>query len=95
MALRFFFHRRKIHPKKSTQNKKVHLNKFFWTIRVGFLTRLTGSREKFARTFRKSSRKRGVFFWYFGILGGFGGLYFLKLFLTFKVILKNQKMLRG
>ena len=67
-------HRRKIHPKKSTQNKKVHSNKFFWTISVGFLTRAQGRRQKFAWTFRKSSRERGVFLWYFGILGGSFGL---------------------
>ena len=34
-------------PKKSTQNKKVHLNKFFWTISVGFLTRVTGGKAFF------------------------------------------------
>ena len=68
--------RRKIHPKKSTRNKKVHLNKFFWTISVGFLTRVTGSlgRQKFARTFRKSSRERGVFFGYFAWTRCFFGI---------------------
>ena len=35
-----------------------------------------GRREKVARTFRKGSRERGVFFWYFGIWGGFLGLIF-------------------
>ena len=55
------YHRRKIHPKKSTQNKKVHLNEFIWTISAGFLTRVTGKQGKFARTFRKSSCERGVF----------------------------------
>ena len=28
------------------KNKKVHLNKFFWTISVGFLTRVTGKKAK-------------------------------------------------
>ena len=45
--------RRKIHPKKSTQNKKVHLNKFIWTIPVGFLTRLTGKQAKVRANFSK------------------------------------------
>ena len=48
---------------KSTQNKK-----FTWT---SFFEQL-GKKAKFARNFRKSSCKRGVF-WYFAILGGFWG----------------------
>ena len=47
------FHRRKIHPKKSTQNRKVHLNKFFRTISVGFLTRVTGKNAKVRANFSK------------------------------------------
>ena len=58
--------RRKIHPKKSTQNKKVHLNKFIWTISVGFLTRVTGKKAKVRVNFSKK------FAWtrcFFGISG--------------------------
>ena len=70
--LGFFW--RKTHPKKSTQNKKVHLNKFFWTISVGFLTCVTGKKAKVRANFRKSSRERGAFLvfrdfgWAFGPL---------------------------
>ena len=45
------------------------------TISVGFLTRITGKKAKVRANFSKSSRERGGF-WYFGILGGFWGLYF-------------------
>ena len=37
---------------------------------AGFLTRITGKRQKLPQTFRNSSCKRGVF-WYFGIWGAF------------------------
>ena len=70
-----FHQRRKIHPKKSTQNQKDHLNKFIWAIPVGFLTRLTGKQGKARTNFSKRSCKRGVFFlvfrdfgWVFGPL---------------------------
>ena len=53
--------------KKSTQNKKAHLNEFIWTISAGFLTRVTCRRAK-------SSRKRGVFFCILGFWVGFGPL---------------------
>ena len=46
-------HRRKIHPKKSTQNKKVQLKKFIRTISVGFLTRVTGKKAKVRANFSK------------------------------------------
>ena len=52
-----------IHP-----NKRVHLNKFFWTMYGGFLTRVTGRRQKPPQTFRKTSCK--CVFLYFGIWGG-------------------------
>ena len=68
------FRGRKIHPKKSTQNKKVHLNRVFWKISVRFLTRVTGKKAKVHVNFSKSSCERGVSFWYFWILGGFWGL---------------------
>ena len=45
--------RRKIHPKQATQNIKVHLNEFFWTISVGFLTRVTGKKAKVRANFSK------------------------------------------
>ena len=38
-----------------------------------FLTRVTGKKAKFAQTFRKSSRRRGVFFGF----SGFGVFFFL------------------
>ena len=57
---------RKIHPKKSTQNKKVHLNKFFWTISIAFLTRVTGTKAKVRANFPKKFEWRRRFF---GILG--------------------------
>ena len=68
------YQRRKIHPKKSTQNiKKVHLNKFVWTIFVGFLSTSwhasQGRRQKFARTLRKSSGKNALSFWVFRDFG--------------------------
>ena len=37
--------KKEIHPKKSTQNKKIHLNKFFWIISIGFLTHVTAGRS--------------------------------------------------
>ena len=46
-------HRQKIHPKKSTQDQKVFLNKFFWTTSVGFLTRVTWKRAKARANFSK------------------------------------------
>ena len=42
-----------IHSKQSTQNKKVHVNKFIRTISVGFLTRVTGKRAKVCADFSK------------------------------------------
>ena len=57
--------RRKICPKKSTQNIKLCLNKFFWTISVGFLTRVRGKKVKLFRTLQKVCVKT-VLFWYFG-----------------------------
>ena len=68
------FHMRKLHLRKSAQNIKAHLNKFFWTISVGVpdsCHREEG--KKFARTFRKSSCKRCVVL-VFQDLGWFVGL---------------------
>ena len=58
--------RRKIHPKTCTQNKKVHVNKFIWTISVGFLTRVTCREEgKSSRELFEKVRVNAVFFGYF------------------------------
>ena len=62
---------------KSTQNKKFIWTSFSARSPLGSWLVSQGRRQKLARTFRKSSCKR-VFFWYFGILGAFVGLYFPK-----------------
>ena len=64
--------RRKIHPKKSTQNKNVHLNKFF----LNNFRRVSDSRHReegksSRELFRKTSRERGVV----GILGFWVGVW--------------------
>ena len=61
--------RRKIHPKKSTQNKKVHLNNFHWVPDSCHREERKSSRELF-----ENVRVNAAFFWYFGILGGSLGL---------------------
>ena len=58
-------HRGKIHPKKSTPNKKVHLNKFFRTISVGLLSRVKREEGKSSRELLEHFRVNAVFFWYF------------------------------
>ena len=47
-------HKRKIHLKKCAQNEKVHLNKFFWRVSFGLLTRARWKEgQNSAWTFRK------------------------------------------
>ena len=65
--------RRIIHPKKSTQNKKVHLNKFFLNNFRGFPD-LCHREEGSSRELFKKVRVNAVFLCYFGILGEFWGL---------------------
>ena len=65
-----------IHPKKSTQNTKVHLNKFF--------ERFPFHREE-GKVRANFSKKFVCFFWggggwYFGILDGFGASMTLRIF---------------
>ena len=60
-------HRRENPPEKSTQNKKVPLNKFFWTIFVGFLTRVAGKQAKIRANFSKKPVWKPCFF--FGLPG--------------------------
>ena len=48
--------------KKPTQNKKVCLNKFFRTIPVGFLTRVTGKKAKVRANFSKKFAWTRCFF---------------------------------
>ena len=66
------FHKRKINPRKTPPKIK----KFIWTSfseqfpLVSWLVS-QGRRQKFARTFRTFSCKRGVLFWYLGIWVGF------------------------
>ena len=56
--------------KSQNQNKNVHLNKFFLTVSVGFLTCVTGKRAKACATFlRNSSCKCGAFWGVFRDLG--------------------------
>ena len=66
--LQLFFPGRKSTGKDPPQNKSVHLNKFFWTISLGFLTRVTEKKAKVRANFSKNLG-------HFGILGGFLGLY--------------------
>ena len=65
----------KMHPKWNVHLNKFSLNNFRWV--PDFASQ--GRRRKFARTSRKSSRKRRVFFSYFGIRGGFSGRYNIEL----------------
>ena len=57
--------RRRIQPKKSTQNKTVlnQLNKFFRTISVGFLTHVTGKKAKVRANISKSSCETSYILW--------------------------------
>ena len=48
--------------KKSTQNKKVHLNKFVWTISVGFHDSCHREEGKHSREFFEKVRVNAVFF---------------------------------
>ena len=66
------FHRRKIHLQKSTQYKKVHLNKFLRAISIGLLLASQGRTQTFAWTCQV--RVNAVFLWYSGILSVFLGL---------------------
>ena len=66
--------RRKIDPKKSTQNKKVHLNKFFRTTFVGVLARVTENKGKVRASFSKKFAWTRYFFGISGFWVGFGPL---------------------
>ena len=71
LRLSGYDHRRKIHPKKSTQNKIVHLNTFFWTISVGLLTRITEKKAKIHANFSKKFAWTRCFFGISGFWVGF------------------------